>query len=267
MSRYVTFDMQKTGQVATIRMLVRGKGQAGNPIDELASVFSELRDDDSVRVIVLTSDQDDLFSIAYPTETKRDPGASPHGIWRAIMGIVRCYMAMAEIEKPIVARVNGDAIGLGQSLMFGCDIIVAREDAKISDVHLGMGTVVPTGADGPVGPAFGVAPGDGGGALIPLFMTPTKAKEYMMLSLERTARELADDGIINHAVAAERLDEVVDDIVARLLTRSAYALAYAKRILNRHVLSQLNLTLDAAVAYQFVNMLQVGALGDDDTTL
>ena len=76
----------------------------------------------------------------------------------AIMGIVRCYMTMAEIEKPIVARVNGDAIGLGQSLMFGCDIIVAREDAKISDVHLGMGTVVPTGADGPVGPAFGRRP-------------------------------------------------------------------------------------------------------------
>ena len=49
MSRYVTFDIEKTGQVATIRMLARGKGQPGNPIDELASVFSELRDDDSVR--------------------------------------------------------------------------------------------------------------------------------------------------------------------------------------------------------------------------
>ena len=113
MSRYVTFEMDKADQVATIRMLARGSGQAGNPIDELASAFSELRDDDSIRVIVLTGAADNLFSIAYPTETKRDPGANPHGIWRAIMGITRCYMAMAEIEKPIVARVNGDAIGLG----------------------------------------------------------------------------------------------------------------------------------------------------------
>ena len=267
MSRYVTFEMDKADQVATIRMLARGSGQAGNPIDELASAFSELRDDDSIRVIVLTGAADNLFSIAYPTETKRDPGANPHGIWRAIMGITRCYMAMAEIEKPIVARVNGDAIGLGQSLMFGSDIIVAREDAKISDVHLGMGTVVPTGADGPVGPAFGVAPGDGGGALIPLFMTPTKAKEYVMLSLEHTARELADAGIINHAVPAEQLDDVVNDIVQRLLSKSAYALAYSKRILNRHVVNQLNMTLDSAAAYEFLTFLQVPTLGADDKTL
>ena len=267
MSRYVTFEMDKADQVATIRMLPRGSGQAGNPVDELASVFSELRDDDSIRVIVLTGAADNLFSIAYPTETKRDASANPHGVWRAIMGIARCYMAMAEIEKPIVARVNGDAIGLGQSLMLGSDIIVAREDAKISDVHLGMGTVVPTGADGPVGPPFGVAPGDGGGALIPLFMTPTRAKEYMMLSLERTARELADMGIINHAVPAEQLDDVVDGIVQGLLARSAYALAYTKRILNRHVVDQLNATLDSAAAYEFLTYIQVPTLGPNDKTL
>ena len=57
---------------------------------------------------------------------------------------------MAEIEKPIVARVNGDAIGFGQSLMFASDIIVAREDVRIADMHMGMGEVEP------FGPPYGI---------------------------------------------------------------------------------------------------------------
>jgi enoyl-CoA hydratase/carnithine racemase len=46
------------------------------------------------------------------------------------------------MEKPIVARVNGDVIGFGQSVLWGCDIIVAREDAVIADVHTGQGDVI-----------------------------------------------------------------------------------------------------------------------------
>jgi len=82
-----------------------------------------------------------------------------------------------------------------------------------------------------------------------------------------TARELADAGVINHAVPAEQLDDVVDDIVQRLLSKSAYALAYTKRILNRHVINQLNTTLDSSAAYEFLTFLQVPTLGPDDKTL
>jgi hypothetical protein len=57
---------------------------------------------------------------------------------------------------------------------------------------------------------------------------------------------------------------VVDDIVARLLKRSAYALAWTKRIANRHVVEQLNRTLDAGAAYEMVNFLQIEKLGWQD---
>ena len=267
--RYQTMEIEKADGVAVIRMVSRAadfRGQA-NPVDELGDIFNRLRDDDSVRVVVLTGAQDGQFLGAYPTEAKRRAVNNPATVWRATMGIVRCYQAMTEIEKPIVARVNGDAVGLGQAFMLACDIIVAREDAMFSDLHLGMGQVVPAWSDSPVGPAFGLAPGDGGGALIPLYMGPAKAKEYVMLSLECTAREWADANIINHAVPMEQLDSVVDDIVQRLLQKSAYALAWTKRVLNRHVAAQLNLTLDAGAAYEFINFLQAETLGSDDRTL
>ena len=53
---------------------------------------------------------------------------------------------MLHYEKPMIARVNGDVIGAGQSVMWGCDMIIAREDAIIADVHTGIGEV--TNSDG-----------------------------------------------------------------------------------------------------------------------
>lgn len=101
-------------------------------------------------------------------------------------------------------------------------------------------------------------------ALVPLFMTPPLTKEYLMLAQEYTAKELAQRGISNHAVPGEQLDAKVQDIVQRLLQRSAYALAWRKRITNRHVVEQLNRTLDAGAAYEMVNVLQIEKLGWED---
>jgi enoyl-CoA hydratase/carnithine racemase len=164
---------------------------------------------------------------------------------------------MAELEKPIVGKITGDAIGFGSSLAFACDLIVASEDVQFIDIHLGMAEV-------PYGPRFGITTGDGGSSLVPLFMSPAKAKEYLMLAKPYSARELAGMGVINYAVPAGELDAMVADLVERLLKRSAYALAWTKRTANRHVVNQLNLTLDAAAAYEMVNFLQIDRQGGED---
>ena len=97
----------------------------------------------------------------------------------------------------MIARVNGDAVGFGQSLMLGCDIIVAREDARIADMHMAMGDVAP------YGPPFAIVPGDGAASLIPLYMAPPLAKEYLMLGKEYSAKQLAEMHMINYAVPAD----------------------------------------------------------------
>ena len=77
-----------------------------------------------------------------------------------------------------------------------------------------------------------------------------------MLSQPYTGAELAKLGIINYAVPAAELDAKVDELAGKLLKRGAYALARTKRLVNRRVVDQLNLTLDAGVAYEMVTQLQ-----------
>ena len=95
--------------------------------------------------------------------------------WKIFSSIIRCHQTMAEMEKPIVAKINGENIAFGSSIMFSSDLIYARDDARIGDNHLGMGEMAP------YGPRWGMVPGDGGAALAPLYFSPPLAKEYLML--------------------------------------------------------------------------------------
>ena len=85
-----------------------------------------------------------------------------------------------------------------------------------------------------------------------------------MLRRTFSGRELADMHLINRAVPAGELDATVDDFVRRLLQRPAYALAWTKRVVNRHVVEQLNRTLDAGAAFEMVTFLQAERAGFAD---
>jgi enoyl-CoA hydratase/carnithine racemase len=270
MKAYQAIDISIKDQVATITILVShqsGLARARPRVHpELGSAFSELREDNSVRVIVLTGSEG-RFHLAPPSESYVDNASSAHfndptNMWNTFLGVVRCHQGMTEIEKPIVAKVNGDAIGFGQSLAFASDIIIAREDARFMDHHMsGVFTADYSGVTKQGGHDFSSVPGDGGAALIPLYMSPPKAKEYLMLAKAYTGAELAQMGAINYAVPADQLDAKVESIVQQLLERGAYALAWAKRIANRRVADQLNLTLDAGQAYEMLVWLQREKLG------
>jgi enoyl-CoA hydratase len=258
---YIHIAVEKANQVATIR--IRRIRTTAAPFHwELGEALSALRGDDEVRVIVLTGEEDGVFSVGprsevYASDEGKRKRNDPVRTWKTFTGLVRCHEVMAAIEKPIVARVNGDAIAFGSSLLFASDLIVAREDARVVDYHLAMGEL-------PWGPPYGIVPGDGGAALVPLYMSPPKAKEYLMLAKEYSGADLARMGLINYAVPAEKLDEVVDDLVRRLLERSAYALAWTKRVVNRRIVDQLNMTLDAGAAYEMVTLHQIERLGWED---
>lgn len=102
-------------------------------------------------------------------------------------------------------------------------------------------------------------------AWVPLMMPPQKAKEYLMLSRTWTATELADIGIVNSAVPLRELNEKTDEIVRELLSKPAKALAMTKRLLNRHVIEQLNLTLDLSYAYERINFFELSRSGWKDS--
>jgi len=285
MKTYTTLRVTRRDQVATVTMFLgrelnkttkptRSKSARprppAEPAADLAAVMTELRQDDSVRVVVLTGSEGQ-FKIPnskdfYHSQKGRVTGlADPATAWRVFSAIIRCHQTMAEMEKPIVAKVNGDAIGFGSSIAFACDLIIACEDAKFMDHH--MGGVFTSNYSGRMlegGHDFSTVPGDGGLSLVPLFMSPCRAKEYLMLAQPYEARELARLGIINYAVPTKELDRRVEDIVARLLSRGAYPLAMAKRVANRQIVQQLNMTLDAGIGYEMVSFLHLEKFGGKD---
>ena len=257
-SAYKSIDVELDDQVATVSLLPQEDTMESDELVDLhwdlGDAFSHLRGNNDVRVVVLQSAAIDHFY--YPPAgdvMESDLGESflvdPVGAWHTWTGILRLHAEMAELEKPIVAKVHGDAASFGQSLVLACDLIVAAEDAVIVDSHMDNSSDLP-------GSRISVVPGDGGGALAPLYFSPPLAKEYLMLSRAFTAAELAEFGLINYAVPSSELDEKVDELVDGLLSRSAYALAWTKRIANRHVVHQLNQTLDASAAYEMVTFLQ-----------
>ena len=256
------FEVTRGGQVATLRCLPFGAAPS-EPHWELASHLSRLQFDNSVRVVVLRGADDETFLAPAPAGPgPRGPVArSPEWMWQVATGIVRLHELFATLDKPVVAAVTGDAIGIGASLMFAADIIVARQDARIADVHMGMGETEPYHW------TTGVVPGDGGAALLPLFLGPALAKEFLMLARPFTAAEFERRGVINYAVPLAEVNEQVDRIVEGLLRRPAYALAWTKRVANKHVVEQLHRTLDAGIGYEMVNMLQYVAEGGDRFSL
>jgi len=256
------FRVERRDQVATITLVpVEKILTPEDDIDshwEIGELFARLRGDNSVRLVVVQGSDGD-FHVPVPTARHADGKLAakltePASSWLTFTGLIRFHETIASMEKPVIAKVTGDAIGFGSSLAFACDLIAANEKARFADHHMGLKDV--SGAER----GWSVVPGDGGLALVPTMMPPHLAKEYLMLGRVFTGRELADLGIINHAVPAEQLDDLVDDLVQRLLARSAHSLARTKRVANRSRVDHLNMTLDAGIGYELADMYQLVAL-------
>jgi enoyl-CoA hydratase len=239
-------------------------------IAAVGQALHEFRYDPEVRVIVLTGENDgEFYRVArggsYMDKGNRDRlnpiKRGPTSVLGA--GGPNPLEVLALIEKPVVARVNGDAIGAGQAFFWGCDLIIAREDAVIADVHTGMQEVVDS--NGEVrGFPWAVTPGDGAQSFVALSMPPTKLKEYLFLSPVWTMKKLAEMNIVNYAVPADELDAKVDEIVAALLKRPPYVLAHAKRVVQKRLINNWNLHQDLALAYEHLDFFTHAAAGDMD---
>jgi enoyl-CoA hydratase len=267
MSEYVLVDILRDGQIATIQLKriekkareQMGKGGAQRAA-EVAAALNELRNDSSVRVIVITG-KDDVFTI--PPSSYGHHG-NPGGDWEIMTGVTRAVEAMCTIEKPVIAKVNGHAVGFGANLVLACDFIVAREDAIIADHHMSCGELV---IDGEVKGSADhcIATGDGGAVFAPLKMPHNMAAEYLMLARPFNAKELARMGVVNYALPAAEIDAKTDEIARRLLKRNAYALAFTKRLINKRLMDSFSRVHDAALGYEFLNFYmqtpQAKALG------
>ena len=129
----------------------------------------------------------------------------------------RVHRLLQTIPKPVVAAVNGHAIGAGLELALSCDFIIVAEDAKLRLPEIGLGTFV------------------GGGATYTLAQRVgyTKAKELIMLGLMFYGKEAEAMGLANAALPADAVLEAASELAAELCRKAPISMAFAKRLLDR----------------------------------
>jgi len=205
---------------------------------ELAVIFRELERDPAVRVVVLTG-AGSAFSAGGDLEWMQEMIDDPSIFERTIREAKEIVLSMLDCEKPVIAKVNGHAMGLGATLALFCDVIFASTKARIGDPHVGIGLVA----------------ADGGVIIWPQLVGYARAKEYLLTGDPLSAEEAARIGLINHAVAPELLDQTVEAFALRLARGAQKAIRWTKASINIGLKQVATGILDSALAYEAVTNL------------
>ena len=210
----IRLDRDERG-VATITL---ARPADGNPMDEdsireMTLVAERLGEDDSVRVVVLTGEGEVFCAGGKPDFLERLKNFSFAKNLAVGGQLDRMYATLSGLPKPLIGRINGDAIGGGTGLTTTCDIAIAVEDARFgfSDVRVGIApTVVAPYFVRKVGPSFARA---------------------AFISCEKfDARRAGEIGLVHRVVPKAELDASVEEIVGSCLMGSPRAVAVAKRL-------------------------------------
>jgi len=192
---------------------------------ELQDAFKQVARDESIRVLVITGEGKAFCSgqdLKSSGGKKRSFIESLHKRYNPII------RAMRDLPKPIVARVNGVAAGAGCSLALACDIIVAAEEAMLTEVFINIGLV----------------PDSGSSFFLPRLVGTAKAFELASMGSKISAIEAASMGLINKAVPASELDQAVARYTSYYAAAPTKSIGMIKKMLNRAVTSSLEDALD-----------------------
>ena len=211
MTEYEGFRVESAGGVATVTLDVPDKFNrvtlgARAQLDE---VFRELGADESVRFVVVTG-AGGAFTAGGDIAAFLE--ASPEELSRLHWNVA----APERCPKPVIAKLQGYAFGVGLELALACDFRIAADDVELAlpEVKLGM------------------IPGSGGTQRLVRLIGLARAKDAIMRGRRIGAEEALVLGLVTRVVPAAELDAAVDELVAELAELSPLALALAKRVLD-----------------------------------
>ena len=205
---------------------------------ELVRVFREIGGDPDARVVVLTG-EGTAFSAGGDVSTLKS-SLDDHVRWNESMTEAADIVnGVIELDVPVIARVNGHAIGLGATLALFCDIVIAERSAKIADPHVAIGLVA----------------GDGGSIIWPALIGYARAKKYLLTGDAITGAEAAEIGLVSEAVDAAQLDERVAYYVDRIAKGASVAIRLTKRAVNLDLRARVNAMMQAHLGLETMSHL------------
>ena len=208
----------------------------GTMHEELSRVFTDAARDPDSDVIVLTG-AGRAFCAGGDIDWMQDAVDKPLSFERTVVEGKKIIFSLLDCEKPIVAKVNGAAVGLGATLALFCDIIFAVDHAKFADPHVRVGLVA----------------GDGGAVIWPQLIGYARAKEYLMTGDSMTGREAMKIGLINHAVSEGELNNVTAEFVGRLRAGPRQAIRWTKTTINIGLKQLAHTIMDVGLSYEMMS--------------
>lgn len=218
--RYAHYKRLLIEQRARVLYVTLNRPEVRNAADtrmqhELSTIFRDIAADEQAHVVVLGG-AGGAFCAGGDVAAMREKLKSPQAWQRTVDEAREITFGLAELDRPVIAKVVGPAVGLGSTLALLCDIVVCAPDARIGDTHVRMGLTA----------------GDGGALLWPLAVGRHRAMEYLLTGALLSAEEALAVGLCNRVVPADEIDEHVHELAERIAAQPTVAVRTTKRAVN-----------------------------------
>lgn len=201
-------------------------------IDEIVEGVRRARTDDEVRVLVVQAEGDAFCSgidLAILEPAERGLSSPPLAIKRILTEhIHQIAFAIEDLGKPVIAAVNGSAIGAGMDLALLCDMRIAATSARFSEAYI----------------RAGIVPGAGGCHLLPRLVGRAKSLELLLTGRFVDAEEAQRLGLVNRVVPDDDLEREVTSLAANIAASSPVAVSMIRRATRASETCDLRTSLD-----------------------
>ena len=238
--RYTTMTFARARRVLTVTL---DRPDVLNAVNaamhaELARLFNDIAADPETDIVVLTG-AGRAFCAGGDMAWLQNAADDPAVFDRIAVEAKQIVFGLLDLEKPVVCRLNGDAVGLGATIALFCDIIIASETARIGDLHVNIG----------------LSAGDGGAIIWPQLIGYPRAKEFLMTGRLVDGAEAATLGLVNEAVAPDALNARVARMVGKLERGASQSIRYTKISINIGLRQLAHAMMDASIAYESLTNL------------
>lgn len=234
---------EQDGPVVTLRM---DRPEQRNPltgnsaVPEFLAAIDRIQQDNSVRCVIITGNGPSFCAGGDVREMQRQ--AAPEMSEMQIreyyqQGIQRLPPALFNLEVPVIAAVNGHAIGAGLDLACMCDIRIASEKAKFAESFVKLGII----------------PGDGGAWLLPRVVGLSRAAELAFTGDTIDAQQALAWNLVSRVVPHEELMHAVRELASRIVINPAHALRLTKRLMREGIHGRLDSVLALSSVFQAVS--------------
>jgi len=192
--------------------------------------------DEEVRAVIITGAGDKAFSAGGDVKAFYELGDSVENVREYVNNASLALRKIKDLEVPVIAAVNGLAMGGGIELMCVCDFRIASEKAIFSQAEINIGLI----------------PGTGGTIELPYIVGWAKAKEMVMLGRQYSAQEALDMGLVMKIVPPDKVMDEAKALAKELMSKPRTALRLAKHMLNTGI--NLDLMSARRMEIEFFNL-------------